>query len=59
MTNYQCYSYSVIALSNILKNKIELTPETFYHELYRLWNIYSEDGIEKRVKKLEMNNELF
>lgn len=59
MTNYQCYSYGVKAISNILKNGVELTPDIFYCELYHLWDIYSEDAIERLVRISEMNNELF
>lgn len=61
MTNYQCYCYGAKAISNILKekNRIKLTPDTFYRELYYLWDIYSEESIEKLVKKEECNNELF
>ena len=59
MTNYQCYSYGVKALSNIINNGLELTPDTFWSELYYLWDVYSEDAIEKIVKKAEFYNDLF
>ncbi len=59
MTNYQCYCYAVKAISNLLKSNDKITPEKFYNELYYLWDIYSEQAIEKIVQKEEFNNELF
>lgn len=61
MTNYQCYCYSAKAISNILKerNKEKLTPDTLWDELHYLRDIYSEESIEKLVRKEELNNELF
>lgn len=59
MTNYQCYCYSAKALANILKSKEELNSDTFYSELYYLWDIYDEETIEKIVRKESFNNELF
>ena len=59
MTNNQCYSYSVKALSNIFKSDFALTPSSFHHELYNVLNIYSEDEIERLVRRLEADYELF
>ncbi len=59
MTNYQCYCYAAQAISNIMKGKVKLTPDTFYRELYYLWDIYAEEEIEKIVRKKEFNHELF
>lgn len=59
MTNNQCYSYAAQAISNILSSKQKLTPDTFYHELNHLWDFYSEDEIEKIVRRKELFHELF
>lgn len=59
MTNYQCYCYSAKALSNLISNKVELTPDTFYSQLWYLWDIYTEEEIEKIVSEAERKNELF
>ncbi len=58
MTNYQCYCYAVKAIANILKEKEKITSDKLYNELYYLWDIYSEEAIEKIVQKEELNNEL-
>lgn len=59
MTNYQCYSYSAKAISNILNSNIKLTADTFYNELYHLWDFYSEEQIEDIVRKEEIEHDLF
>lgn len=58
MTNNQCYSYGIMAIKNLEKNKIKITPDNFYFELYNLWDMYSESQIEKTVKMLEINEAL-
>ena len=58
MTNYQCYSYGIMAIKNLKENNIKITPDNFYFELYQLWDMYSEDHIEKIVKILEINETL-
>lgn len=58
MTNYQCFCYGVIALQNIIKNKNPITSDLFYNELYYLWDIYSEEGIEKLYLNIEMNGKI-
>ena len=58
MTNNQCYSYGIMAIKNLEKNKIKITPDNFYYELYHLWEKYSESEIEKKVKMLEINEAL-
>ena len=59
MTNNQCYSYAAKAISDILKSDCQLTPDTLYSQLRFLWNRYSEEGIEKLVRRLETKRELF
>ncbi len=59
MTNYQCYCYAVKAIANILRSKEKITPDKVYCELHYLWDIYSEEAIEKIVQKEELDNELF
>ena len=58
MTNNQCYSYGIMAIKNLEENNIKITADTFYFELYNLWDIYSEYEIEKIVKKLEIDDKL-
>ena len=58
MTNNQCYSYGIMAIKNLKENNLKITPDSFYFELYRLWDIYSENQIEQIVKILEMNDVL-
>ena len=53
MTNQQCYCYGIIALNNMIKNGIPINNDTFYHELYYLWDFYSEEGIEKLYYTME------
>ncbi len=59
MNNFQCYSYGVKAISNLSKNNVKITADTFYHELYFLWDIYSEKAIEELVRKEEFDGTLF
>ena len=58
MTNNQCYSYGIMAIKNLQENNIKITPDNFYFELYQLWDMYSEDHIEKIVKMLEISEAL-
>ena len=58
MTNNQCYSYGIMAIKNLKENNLRITPDNFYCELYHLWDIYSEDEIEKNVKLLEISEAL-
>ena len=53
MTNQQCYCYGIIALNNMIKNDVPINSDTFYHELYYLWDFYSEEGIEKLYYTME------
>lgn len=53
MTNYQCFCYGIVAINNILKEKIPITRNSFFHELYYLWDIYSEEAIEKLYLNME------
>ena len=59
MTNNQCYSYSVKAISYILNNNIKLTLDTFYNELYYLWDFYTEEQIEDIARNAEVEHNLF
>ena len=43
MTNNQCYCYGVKAISNILKAGIKIDADTFYREIYYLWDFYAEE----------------
>ena len=58
MTNNQCYSYGIMVIKNLEKNKIKIIPDNFYFELYQLWDMYSESQIEKTVRMLEINEAL-
>lgn len=52
MTNYQCYCYGIVAIHNILNEKMAITSDVFYGELHYLWDIYSEDEIVKLYEKM-------
>ena len=58
MTNHQCYCYAIIAIYNILENKLPITSDIFFYELYCLWDLYSEIGIEKEYSQMEKNGKL-
>ncbi len=58
MTNNQCYCYSVKAISNIIKAKGILRPDTFYIELQSLWDVYGEKAIEEVVRREEYLDEI-
>ena len=58
MTNNQCYSYGIMAIKNLQENNIKITPDNFYFELYQLWDMYSEEHIEKIVKMSEISETL-
>ena len=55
MTNHQCYCYGIIAIYNIVEDSLPITSDIFYDELYYLWDIHSEDEIEKLYTKMEEN----
>ena len=50
MNNFQCFCYAAKAIDNILKSNIALDAESFYTELYYLWDLYDEKSIERIVK---------
>ena len=50
MNNFQCFCYGAKAIDNILKSNIALDAESFYIELYYLWDLYDEKSIERIVK---------
>lgn len=58
MTNHQCYCYGIIAIHNILEDKLPITSDIFFDELYYLWDLYSEIGIEKEYSRMEKNGKL-
>lgn len=58
MTNMQCYSYAVIALDELLKGKNQITPDSLYDKLYYIWDMYTEEEIERLAKAKEDNGEL-
>lgn len=53
MTNHQCYCYGIVAIYNILNDKFPITSDLFFDEMYYLWDLYSEDEIEKLYNKME------
>ena len=53
MSNYQCFCYGIIAIHNILEEKLPITSDLFLDELYYLWDIYSEESIEKIYLTME------
>ena len=55
MTNHQCYCYGIIAIYNILNDKFSITSDLFFNEMYYLWDLYSEDAIEKLYNKMEID----
>ena len=58
MTNYQCYCYGIIAIYNILEEKLPITSDTFFDELYYLWDIYTEKAIEKLYEKMDNSGKI-
>lgn len=58
MTNHQCYCYGIVAICNILNEKVPLTSDTFYGELHSLWDLYSEEAIEDLRDELFWKGEL-
>lgn len=55
MTNHQCYCYGIIAIYNILNDKLPITSDLFFYKMYYLWDLYSEDAIEKLYNKMEID----
>lgn len=47
MTNRQAQAYAIIALENLSKEKIAITEKNLYIEMYHLFDLYSEESIEK------------
>lgn len=58
MTNHQCFCYGIIAIQNILEEKLPITSDIFFDELYYLWDIYTEEAIEKVYSKMEKNGKI-
>lgn len=50
MNNFQCFCYSAKAIDNILESNIALDADSFYAELFYLWDIYDEKTIEDVVR---------
>ena len=53
MTNHQCFCYGIIAIHNILEEKLPITGDLFYDELHYLWDLYSEEAIEQLYFNME------
>ena len=58
MTNYQCYCYGIVAIYNILEEKLPITSDIFFDELYYLWDIYTEKAIEMLYEKMENSGKI-
>ena len=58
MSNYQCYCYGIIAINNLLENNVLITSDSFFHELYNLWDVYSEKAIEKVYSNMVENGKI-
>ena len=50
MNNFQCFCYSAKAIDNILKSNIAIDADSFYAELFYLWDIYDKKTIEDVVR---------
>lgn len=58
MTNYQCYCYGIIAIQNLLDQKVRICSDSFYNELYYLWDMYTEESIENKYNDMEINGNI-
>ena len=58
MTNHQCYCYGIIAIHNILKDELPITSDIFFDELYYLWDVYTEETIEKLYSNMVENGKI-
>jgi len=58
VSNHQCFCYGMIAIHNIIQEKLPLTSDMFYNELYYLWDRYSEEAIEKLYFDMEENGKI-
>ena len=58
MNNHQCYCYGIVAINEILKNNLPITSDRFFKELYFLWDIYSEAGIEEEYGRMIERGEI-
>jgi hypothetical protein len=47
LTNSQAQAYAVIALENLKSEKVAITEENLYIEMYYLFDLYTEEAIEK------------
>jgi len=47
ITNKQAQAYALIALENLNKEKFAITEKNLYIEMYYLFNLYSEEEMEK------------
>lgn len=50
LNNFQCFCYASKAIDNILKSNIVLDAESFYTELYYLFDLYDKKSIERIVR---------
>ena len=58
MTNHQCYCYGIVAIHNILEEKLPITSDIFFDELYYLWDIYTERAIETLYEEMEKSGKI-
>ena len=47
ITNKQAQAYALIALENLNKEKFAITEKNLYIEMYYLFDLYSEEEMEK------------
>ncbi len=47
MTNNEATAYARIALLNLIKNNIEINTDTLLYEMNKLFDLYSEEEIQK------------
>ena len=58
MTNHQCYCYGIVAIHNILEEKLPITSDIFFDELCYLWDIYTERAIETLYEEMEKSGKI-
>ena len=45
MTNNEALAYARVGELNLIENNDEVTPDTLFYEMYKLFNLYSEEAI--------------
>jgi len=56
MDNWQAQAYGWVALYNLQKKNLEITPDKLTSEMIYLMDMYSEVEIEKLKEKIEKGN---